>query len=52
MPEQENPNVEIETLSEDDLESVSGGLAETAAGGTCNTTEKGGTCTFSGGTCS
>jgi bacteriocin-like protein len=39
MSEHENPNLEIETLSDDDLESVSGGMAvdpvENTASGTC-----------------
>ncbi len=45
-------NLEIETLSNDDLESVSGGGAELipdTSGGTCTTT--GGSCTTTGGTC-
>jgi bacteriocin-like protein len=59
MSEHEDPKMEIETLSDDDLESVSGGLkAETSGTGTCNTgagvctTHVGGTCnTTGGGTC-
>jgi hypothetical protein len=43
-------NLEIEALSDDDLESVSGGLvAAGTTGGTCNTSA--GTCNTSGGTC-
>ena len=49
MSEPNDPqNLEIESLSDDDLESVSGG-AVTTTGGTCNST--GGSCTTSSGTC-
>jgi hypothetical protein len=43
-------NLEIETLSADDLESVSGGVGDIGtSGGTCDST--GTICTTSGGTC-
>jgi bacteriocin-like protein len=48
MAEHEEPNMEIETLSDDDLESVSGGT-DTASGGVC--TAAGGICTAAGGIC-
>ena len=55
MSEQKDPNMEIETLSEDDLESVSGGAlmfdANNSGSGTCNNRGTG-TCTNCGtGTC-
>lgn len=55
MSEPKDPqNMEIETLSDDDLESVSGG--SDTSGGTCNSgpsgcTTTGGTCNSSGGNC-
>jgi len=51
MSEHEDLNMEIETLSDDDLDSVSGGLVENSGAGTCysSTTNP---CTNSGsGTC-
>lgn len=50
-------NLEIEALSDNDLESVSGGLVPAdTTGGTCNTSAgncdtSGGTCNTSGGSC-
>lgn len=50
MSEPKDPqNLEIEALSDDDLESVSGGGDIGTSGGTCDST--GTTCTTSGGTC-
>jgi hypothetical protein len=57
MSNQENQNMEIESLSDDDLESVSGGsdaafqIIKNTGSGTC-TTSGSGTCENSGsGTC-
>lgn len=45
-----NMELEIESLSDDDLESVHGGLRDAdTSGGTCNTSS--GDCNTSGGTC-
>ena len=45
MSEHNDPNVEIESLSDDDLESASGGLAITNSGtGTCVENSGTGTC--------
>lgn len=48
MAKENDPKLEIESLSDDDLESVSGGDSNTT-GGNCNTDA--GTCNTSGGTC-
>lgn len=57
MSKKDEPKMEIESLSDDDLESVAGGYSNTT-GGTCNTssgicdTAIGATCNTSGtGTC-
>ena len=59
MAKHQDPNMEIEMLTDDDLDSVSGGHTNTGKGATCNTstgsctTKVGGTCNTSGsGTCS
>lgn len=56
MAKEKDPKMEIESLSDDDLESVSGGYSHTT-GGTCNTssgicdTDVGATCHTTGGEC-
>lgn len=51
MSDHDNKDLEIEALSDDDLESVSGGDTYTGAGAACSTTS--GTCTTAvGGSCS
>ena len=58
MSEKDPQNFEIEALSDDDLDSVSGGGADLdTSGGTCDSsgttcTTSGGTCDSGGGTCS
>jgi hypothetical protein len=57
MSDHKDKDMEIEALSDDDLESVSGGYSYTGGGGTCNTssgicdTEVGSTCKTTGGEC-
>jgi bacteriocin-like protein len=58
MAKNEDLNMEIETLSDEDLDSVSGGIQiNTSGSGTCDTSEgkcttsPSATCNTSGGTC-
>ena len=53
---EKNMELEVDVLSDDDLESVVGGLGGNTSGGSCNTSSgtcetTGGDCNTSGGTC-